>query len=88
MKSWRTRQFNKLYAALPGEVQRQADEAYSMWKHDPHHPGLHFKKIDSIGPTVYSIRISARYRAIGNYEPNGDFLWQWIGSHEDYNTLV
>jgi len=88
VRSWRTKQFKKLYAALPADIQRQADDVYRLWKQDPHHPSLHFKNIESIGPMVYSVRIGGRYRAIGNYEPNGDFLWQWIGSHQDYNNLV
>jgi hypothetical protein len=88
MKSWRARRFKELYAALPEAAQRQADQAYRLWRADPRHPGLHFKPIDPSDPTVYSVRIGGRYRAIGSYEPNGDFLWQWIGSHAEYDKLT
>jgi hypothetical protein len=85
VRSWRTQRFKNLYAALPASARRQADQAYRLWKRDPRHPSLHFKQIDPSDPSVYSVRIGLRYRAIGNYEPNGDFIWQWIGSHSDYD---
>lgn len=85
MKSWRTQRFKDLYARLPESVRQQADAAYRVWKTNPRHPGLRFKPIDPSDPTVYSIRVGRHYRAIGSYEPNGDFLWQWIGSHADYD---
>ena len=88
MNSWRTRRFKDLYAALPAAVQRQADDAYRLWRQNPHHPGLRFKQIDPSDPSVYSVRIGAHYRAIGNFEPNGDFLWLWIGTHAQYDKLT
>ncbi len=28
------------------------------------------------------------YRAIGYALPNGDFLWDWIGTHAEYDRLA
>ena len=42
---------------------------------------MHFK---SIGKPNWSVRVGAHYRAVGQFA--GDiFLWEWIGTHEDYN---
>lgn len=83
MKSRRTKQFHKLFAQLPPHVQKQAREAYQLFKQNPYHPGLHFKRIDSQEP-IYSVRVSLGYRAVGRYE--GDtIIWYWIGSHADYD---
>lgn len=85
MKSIRTKQFHKLFEQLPVHVQKQAREAYQLFKQNPYHPGLHFKRIDPQSP-IYSVRISLGYRAVGRYE--GDtIIWFWIGSHADYDRL-
>ena len=73
MKSIRTRQFHKLFEQLRVHVQKQAREAYQLFKQNPYHPGLHFKRIDSQEP-IYSVRVSLGYRAVGRYE--GDtIIW-------------
>ena len=85
MKSKRTKQFHKLFARLPLQVQQDAIEAYQRFRANPYHPSLNFKRIDAQDP-VYSVRIGRSYRAIGWYE-NGVIRWYWIGSHEEYNNL-
>lgn len=85
MNSWRSHDFKALYDALPQAVQRQADEAYRLWKANPRHPSLRFKPVDPSNPSVYSVRIGKKWRALGAFEPNGDFLWLWIGSHAEYD---
>ncbi len=69
-------------------VQRQAAETYQLWQRNPRHPSLHFKPIDPADRDTHSIRIGAHYRAIGKWQPDGSFLWGWIGSHEEYNKLI
>ena len=32
----------------------------------------------------WSARVSDRYRAVGKFS-GSVFLWEWIGTHEDYN---
>jgi len=45
VKSIRTRRFRALLSKLPPDVKRQAYTAYRLFKHDPNHPGLHFKRL-------------------------------------------
>jgi hypothetical protein len=88
MRSWRTKRFKRLFATLPPQAQREAEEAYQRFRRDPYHPSLHFKQVDPSDSSVYSVRIGIHYRAIGNFEPNGDFLWLWIGTHAEYDKLT
>lgn len=86
MKSQATSTFWELYARLPRSVQRQARKAYQMWKENPRHPGVRFKRVDDEEP-VYSARVSDAYRALGILE--GDtVIWYWIGSHDEYERLL
>lgn len=85
MKSRRTKQFHKLFAWLPAQVQKDAKEAYKLFSKDPYHASLQFKRIDNQDP-IYSARIGLHYRAVGWYE-DGIIRWYWIGSHADYDHL-
>ena len=86
MRNKRSKQFNRLFDQLPVRVQRQAEATYQLFKRDPYHPSLHFKRVNSQDP-VYSVRIGKHYRALGLWE--GDMItWYWIGSHEDYNKVI
>ena len=86
MKSRTTRQFRRLYTALPVYVQHQARESYRYFRENPAHPGLRFKQVHS-DPPLYSARVGINYRAIGMFD--GDTLvWFWIGSHADYDQLL
>jgi hypothetical protein len=71
---------------LPEQVRRQAREAYKLFAQNPYHPSLHFKQVH---PTrsIYSVRISIEYRALGVQE-EGEIIWFWIGSHADYDKLI
>jgi hypothetical protein len=61
------------------------DSAYQLFKRDPYHTSLHFKRIDPQA-SLYSVRVGAHYRAVGELE--GDtIIWTWIGTHEEYNKL-
>lgn len=57
MRSVRTPQFRKRYADLPPEIRRKADDAYRLFRSDPFHPSLHFKKLDGGDPELWSVRI-------------------------------
>lgn len=88
MKSRRTRRFRELYAALPRTAQQQANEAYKLWQHNPYHPSLRFKPVPGLGKDVWSVRAgSIHYRAVGTFEASDVFVWQWIGSREDFDKL-
>lgn len=83
MKSYRSKQFQKLYDQLPISIQEQAQAAYKLFRTNPFHPSLHFKQIRSDAP-VYSVRVGRSYRAIGIWK--GDVIvWTWIGTHADYD---
>jgi hypothetical protein len=57
-----------------------------MWKENPRHPSLHFKRVDDEEP-IYSARVSDDYRVLGILE--GDtIVWYWIGSHDKYEHLL
>ena len=86
MKSHTTERFRKAFERLPAEVKRQAREAYRLFVQNPRHPSLHFKQVHPTKP-VYSVRISAGYRAIGVREGD-EMIWFWIGSHADYDGLL
>ncbi len=88
MKSRRSKRFRALLEALPAAIQQLAADTYQRWQQDPSHPGLHFKPIDPSDPDIFSIRIGLRYRAICERQPDGAYLWVWIGTHEEYNNLI
>jgi hypothetical protein len=75
--------FWRCYDALPATVRALADKQFELLKVDPRHPSLHFKKVKRF----HSVRIGAKYRALGVDTPDG-ILWFWIGSHADYDRIV
>lgn len=86
MKSSVTKEFRKRLNALPSEVQEQAGRAYALWRSNPYHPSLQFKRVSQRQP-IYSVRIGLGYRALGLLE--GDRIyWFWIGSHAEYDALL
>lgn len=86
MKSRATPRFWSAYRALPGAVQDQARKAYDLFRDNPAHPSLQFKKVADRGP-VYAVRVTLDYRALGVLTGQ-EVLWFWIGSHADYDRLL
>ena len=86
MQSQTTRQFRRLFSDLPSEVQRAARRAHQLFRNNPAHPGLQFKKIEG-EDNIYSARIGLGYRALAVMK-NDRIVWYWIGSHSDYDRLV
>jgi hypothetical protein len=88
VKSNRTRQFHKQFAALPVEVQRDALAAYEQFSKDPWYPGLHLESVQGKrGQTYYSVRVGLHYRALAERLPD-TWLWFWIGTHAEYDKLL
>lgn len=86
MKSSITKEFRKRLDRLPTEVQEQAARAYALWRSDPYHPGLQFKRVGRRQP-IYSVRVGIGYRALGLREKD-PIYWFWIGSHAEYDELL
>ncbi|MDE2844493.1 MAG: hypothetical protein OXN21_14090 [Chloroflexota bacterium] len=78
-----TPDFRAYLARLPAYVQRLAHRNFQVLKEDPRYPSLQFKKV---GP-YWSVRVGRSYRALA-VQDGEDFIWVWIGSHEEYQRLV
>ncbi len=86
IESRTTRRFWRLFSDLPLEVQRDAKRAYRLFRSNPAHPGLQFKKLEG-ERDIYSARIGLDYRALG-VKRQDRLVWYWIGNHADYDRLV
>ena len=86
MKSQITDDFLECFQRLPETVREQARKAYRLWRSNPSHPSLHFKRIHSTEP-LYSVRVSLGWRVVGLLE-NDTVTWSWIGSHAEYDRLI
>lgn len=78
-----TSRFWKCFQELPLTVQKVAEENFSLLKRDPRHPSLHFKRVGKF----WSARIGLDHRALA-VEDDSDFIWVWIGSHDEYKRLL
>ncbi len=56
---------------------------YRLWRRNPRHPSLRFKKTGE----VWSIRIGGGYRALALLQED-TFYWFWIGDHDAYARLI
>jgi hypothetical protein len=86
LKSHLTDDFRTCFEKLPQRIQRLARKNYKLWKKDPHHPGLQFKKVGMRMP-AYAIRVGMGWRALGVLEED-TIIWFWIGSHAEYDGLL
>ena len=86
MNSKTTRRFRQMLAQLPSDIRRQAREAYRLFRQNPNHPSLRFKKVHNTEP-IYSARINIDYRTVGVLNGN-EIVWFWIGPHAEYDKLL
>ena len=70
---------------MPQDVQKQAKEAYEVFKNNPNHPGLNFEQLS--GGKFYSVRINNKYRAYGKKLSDGSIEWLEINGH-DYDKAM
>jgi mRNA-degrading endonuclease RelE of RelBE toxin-antitoxin system len=87
MKSSLTKSFPKCFDKLPKEIRQQADKAYQLWRQDPFHNSLQFKCVNQ-KQSIYSVRISLNYRALGLMDQENQIYWFWIGPHDEYDELL
>lgn len=86
MKSSVTKTFRKQLDQLPASIQEQAAKAYGLWRSDPYHNSLQFKRVSQRQP-IYSARVGINYRVLGLLEEN-HIYWFWIGNHDEYDELL
>ena len=71
------------YRARPVDVQRVADENFSLLKDNPRHPSLRLKKVGA----YWSVRVGRGHRALARDRAEG-LVWFWIGAHDRYERLI
>jgi hypothetical protein len=81
-----TRRFSDLFHSLPSDVQELAIRSYHLWRRDPRHPSLHFRRLQGSGDRV-TLRVGDHYRALGGLTAD-TVTWVWIGTHAEYDRLV
>jgi mRNA-degrading endonuclease RelE of RelBE toxin-antitoxin system len=86
MKSQINDDFLKAYRQLPQAIRQQARKAYRLFRDNPQHPSLNFKRVHPNQP-IYSARVTRGYRTVGILVDDL-IIWFWIGSHADYDKLL
>lgn len=86
MNSVTTDQFRQLYIQAPLERRQKIKRAYQLWRDNPSHPSLRFKKVNATLP-IYSARVDLDWRAVGVLK-DGTLIWFWVGSHKAYESLL
>lgn len=86
MISKRNREYMRALEAAPLAIQELAQKNYELWKSNPGHPSLDFKRVGRTLP-VYSVRIGAHWRVLGVRDEDV-MVWFWIGSHAEYDRLL
>ena len=86
LKSVATRRFWELFRALPSEVQSLAVKNYQVWRRNPHHPSLRFRRLQG-SEDRFSIPVGDHCRALGKLS-GGKVIWVWIGTHSEYDRVV
>lgn len=75
--------FWKCFGKLPKPVQKISKRNFQLLKTNPMHPSLHFKKVGKF----WSVRIGLDCRALA-VEDGDDFIWVWIGTHDEYERMI
>ena len=83
MKHRTTTRFWASYADLPEAIQKVAQHNFDLLKENPAHPSLHFKRVGKL----WSVRAGPHHRALA-VEDGPDFVWVWIGSHDEYERRI
>lgn len=86
MNSILTDDFITAFRDLPEAVKDLARKNYRLWRANPYHPGLQFKRVHPTEP-IYAVRVGRGWRALGLLD-NDTIAWFWIGSHADYDRLI
>ena len=85
IESRTTRSFRTAFATLPEEIQLRARRAYHLFREDPGHPSLRFKKVAELE----NIRPGSGWDTVRwAFLRAESIIWFWIGSHADYDRLM
>ena len=87
MNSRTRKSFWRHYTKLPRSVQGRAKAAYQQFVLDPNHPGLKFKQVHPTLP-LWSVRITASYRALGFRTAPDTIVSFLIGTHAEYDRFL
>ncbi|QCQ22496.1 hypothetical protein FDQ92_10180 [Desulfoglaeba alkanexedens ALDC] len=68
---------------MPGETRKLADKNFKLLKENSSHPSLQFKKIGEL----WSARVDQAHRALA-VEDGEDFIWVWVGTHDEYERIL
>jgi len=71
---------------LTDGIKASAEKNYKLWKNNPHHPDLKFKKIHAKLP-IFSFRVGKKHRAVGVDVADGKFVWFWLGAIDQFIDL-
>lgn len=77
----------KHFDELPDDIKKLAQKNYRLWKKNPGHPGLRFKKIHATLP-VFSFRVGMRNRTVGVEVDDDKIAWFWVGSFENFSAMI
>lgn len=78
-----TDRFWRCFERLPEPVRKVARKNFELLKTNPLHPSLHFKKVGKL----WSVRAGLDHRALA-VEEGEDFVWVWIGTHDEYKRML
>ncbi|MBS4027007.1 MAG: hypothetical protein KGZ58_00100 [Ignavibacteriales bacterium] len=78
--------FIDCFERLPDRIKDKARQSYKLWKNNPNHPSLDFKKVNQ-KKSIYSTRVGIGWRALGVREDE-TIIWFWIGSHTEYDKIL
>jgi len=83
MKSSTTSSFRRQYGKLPRRIRRRARNQFRLWKENPDHPSLRFRRVGK----YWSVRVDASHRALG-IKKDDEIVWFFIGAHDGYERKI
>jgi hypothetical protein len=79
-----TPDFWKAYHSLPTDIRTAARSAYKKFEQNPAHPSLHLERLRTDN-RFWSVRVTRNFRAIAQRFEGDNWVWVWIGSHEEFD---
>ncbi|MFL6569582.1 MAG: hypothetical protein ACJ8LI_10470 [Chthoniobacterales bacterium] len=83
MNSSTAPEFWEWFGRLSAEQQKRVRKAYRLWRSNPRHPSLRFKKVGRL----WSVRVTDAMRALG-VDKDGVIVWFYVGPHDRYERKI